>query len=99
MSVYQIISAARKKNKKLFSVLIDPDKLSGKKLLSVAEICDKAKADFVFAGSSLLTKNNLDSCIRTIRKKYSGPVVLFPGNTLQVSRQADAILFLSLISG
>jgi phosphoglycerol geranylgeranyltransferase len=98
-SVYDKIVAARKKGKKLFSVLIDPDKSSGKKLLFVAELCEDAGADFVFVGSSLLTRDNLDSCIRSIRKKYSGHVVLFPGNTLQVSKQADAILFLSLISG
>jgi len=99
MNVYKIITQANKKNKKLFSVLIDPDKLSGKKLLTVAEACNSAGADFIFVGSSLLTKDNLDSCIRAIRKKFSGPVVLFPGNTLQVSKLADAILFLSLISG
>ncbi|MBK5284145.1 MAG: geranylgeranylglyceryl/heptaprenylglyceryl phosphate synthase [Bacteroidia bacterium] len=99
MNVYQIIATARKKNKKLFSVLIDPDKLSGKKLVSVAEACETAGADFIFVGSSLLTRDNLDSCIRAIRKKYKRPVVLFPGNTLQVSKHADAILFLSLISG
>jgi len=99
MNVYQIITTARRKNKKLFSVLIDPDKLSGKKLMWVAHSCEEAKADFVFVGSSLLTRDNLDSCIRSVRKKYTGPMVLFPGNTLQVSKQADAILFLSLISG
>jgi phosphoglycerol geranylgeranyltransferase len=47
----------------------------------------------------LLTHDNLDSCIKTIRKKFHRPIVLFPGNTLQVTKQADAILFLSLISG
>ena len=98
-NVFDKIFAARKKGKKLFAVLIDPDKLSGKKLLSVAELCESAGADFVFVGSSLLTRDILDSCIRTIRKKYSGAVVLFPGNTLQVTKRADAILFLSLISG
>jgi putative glycerol-1-phosphate prenyltransferase len=98
-NVYDKILAARKKGKKLFSVLIDPDKLSGKKLAAVAELCQQARADFVFVGSSLLTHGNLDSCIRSVRKKYSGDVVLFPGNTLQVSKHADAILFLSLISG
>jgi putative glycerol-1-phosphate prenyltransferase len=98
-SVLEKIPAAQKKGKKLFSVLIDPDKLSGKKLSSVAELCQQAKADFVFVGSSMLTRDNLDACIRSIRKKYSGHIVLFPGNTLQVSKHADAILFLSLISG
>lgn len=98
-SIFEKILSAKRKGRKLFSVLIDPDKLSGKKLLTVSALCEKAKADFVFVGSSLLTHNNLDSCIRSVRKKYSGDVVLFPGNTLQVSGYADAILFLSLISG
>src|SRR5881409_3877627 len=98
-NVFEKILSARKKGKKLFSVLIDPDKLSGKKLLTASALCESARADFIFVGSSLLTRDNLDSCIRSIRKKYSGHVVLFPGNTLQVSKRADAILFLSLISG
>ena len=98
-NVYNKILTARRKGKKLFAVLIDPDKLSGKKLLHVAKSCEDAKADFIFVGSSLLTHDNLDPCIRTVRKKYSGSVVLFPGNTLQVTKHADAILFLSLISG
>lgn len=99
MTVYEKIISARKKGKKLFATLIDPDKLSGKKLLSAAAACDDAGADFIFVGSSLLTRDTLDSCIRLIRKKYRNPVVLFPGNTLQVTKRADAILFLSLISG
>lgn len=98
-NVFEKIISARTKGKKLFSVLIDPDKLSGKKLLTASALCESAGADFIFVGSSLLTRDNLDSCIRSIRKKYSGHVVLFPGNTLQVSKRADAILFLSLISG
>jgi phosphoglycerol geranylgeranyltransferase len=99
MKVYEKIVAARSKGKKLFAVLFDPDKLSGKKLSSAAAACQDAGADFAFVGSSLLTRDNLDSCIKTIRKKFRKPIVLFPGNTLQVTKQADAILFLSLISG
>jgi len=99
MNVYEKILSARSKGKKLFAVLFDPDKLSGKKLAEAAAACEDAGADFAFVGSSLLTRDTLDSCIRTIRKKYHKPIVLFPGNTLQVTKQADAILFLSLISG
>jgi len=99
MKVYEKIVAARSKGKKLFAVLFDPDKLSGKKLSGAAAACEDAGADFAFVGSSLLTRDNLDSCIKTIRKKFRKPIVLFPGNTLQVTKQADAILFLSLISG
>lgn len=99
MKVYDKIISARSKRKKLFAVLFDPDKLSGKKLSVAAAACEDAGADFAFVGSSLLTRDALDSCIRSIRKKFTKPIVLFPGNTLQVSKHADAILFLSLISG
>ncbi len=99
MNVYEKIITARSKGKKLFAVLFDPDKLSGKKLSAAAAACQDAGVDFAFVGSSLLTRDNLDSCIKTIRKKFRRPIVLFPGNTLQVTKQADAILFLSLISG
>jgi phosphoglycerol geranylgeranyltransferase len=99
MNVYEKIVTARSKGKKLFAVLFDPDKLSGKKLSETAAACERAGVDFAFVGSSLLTRDNLDSCIKTIGKKFRKPIVLFPGNTLQVTKSADAILFLSLISG
>jgi phosphoglycerol geranylgeranyltransferase len=99
MKVYEKIVSARNKGKKLFAVLFDPDKLSGKKLSAAAAACESAGVDFAFVGSSLLTRDNLDLCIKTIQKKFRKPIVLFPGNTLQVTKQADAILFLSLISG
>jgi len=50
-------------------------------------------------GGSLLTSDNLYHCIRTLKENSKIPVILFPGNTYQVSRNADAMLFLSLISG
>lgn len=87
------------KNKKQLAVLIDPDKLSPEKLIETATIAEKAGTDFIFVGGSLLTSDNLYHCIRTIKENSSIPVVLFPGNTYQLSRNADAMLFLSLISG
>ena len=50
-------------------------------------------------GGSLLTYDNLDNCIVTIKKLTKIPVILFPGNTMQINHKADGILFLSLISG
>ncbi len=55
--------------------------------------------DFFFVGGSLLTNDTLDSCIRILKEASDIPVILFPGNVLQVNPRADAILFLSLISG
>ena len=41
----------------------------------------------------------MDQCLQLIRKNCSIPTVLFPGSPSQVSKYADALLYLSLISG
>ncbi len=87
------------KKKKQLAVLIDPDKLSEEQLISTSKIADDNGTDFLFVGGSLLTSDNLFRCIRTIKENSNIPVILFPGNTYQISRNADAMLFLSLISG
>ena len=70
--------------------------------LFLVQIIKKSKSsnvDFFFIGGSLLTNNYLDSCISIIKENCNIPVILFPGNAMQVSNKADGILFLSLISG
>ncbi len=87
------------KPKKQLVVLIDPDKYSPEQLVSTSGIAQKAGVDFLFVGGSLLTSDVLFQCIRTLKENSDIPVILFPGNTYQISRNADAMLFLSLISG
>ncbi len=87
------------KKKKQLAVLIDPDKLSPEELELTAKIAQEAGADFLFVGGSLMTSDTLFHCIRTLKENSNIPVVLFPGNSYQISRNADAMLFLSLISG
>ena len=87
------------KPKKQLAVLIDPDKLSPEQLVETSIIADKHGVDFLFVGGSLMTSDSLFHCIRTIKENTNIPVVLFPGNSYQISRNADAMLFLSLISG
>ena len=87
------------KKKKQLAVLIDPDKLNPEELVETAIIADKAKVDLLFVGGSLMTSDSLFHCIRTIKENSNIPVVLFPGSSYQISRNADAMLFLSLISG
>ena len=55
--------------------------------------------DYFFVGGSLITQNNISKIISLIKKSSDIPVVIFPGNNMQICTQADAILFLSLISG
>ena len=87
------------KQQKQMAVLIDPDKQSDNQHEKIANIAQNAGTDFFFVGGSLLTSDSLYHCIRTLKENSDIPVVLFPGNTYQVSRNADAMLFLSLISG
>jgi len=95
MSVIELFN----KPKKQLAVLIDPDKLSNDDLENTAKICQKAGVDFLFVGGSLITSDSLFHCIRILKENSQIPVVLFPGNSYQISRNADAMLFLSLISG
>jgi len=97
--LYTELIKARQLGKKKLAVLIDPDKLKLGKLDQVIEISVRCRIDYFFIGGSLLVSSQLEHCLKTIRQRCQIPTVLFPGNTYQVSNHADAILFLSLVSG
>lgn len=99
MSVYSTITSKMQQGHKQFAVLVDPDKHSLVEVEHLAILASQAKVDYFFVGGSLLINNQLDQCISMLKSKAEIPVVLFPGNTMQMSWKADAILFLSLISG
>jgi putative glycerol-1-phosphate prenyltransferase len=83
---------------KSLALLLDPDKIKGDELQSILDIAIKCRVDFIMTGGSL-TFSNIDHLISSVKKYCSIPVVLFPGNLLQLSHKADIILLLSLISG
>ena len=97
--IYKKITENKATEKKLFALLIDPDKIMMGKLTSTIEIAEKANVDFIFIGGSLVVTSKLDEIILHIKKETSIPLVIFPGNPSQVSRYADGLLYLSLISG
>ena len=99
MNLKAHISAAQGLGKKLFAVLIDPDKVDTNSLTALIDRAVAAKVDLFFLGGSLLTKDVLDTVAKQVKATCKIPVILFPGNGMQVSKEADAILFLSLISG
>ena len=99
MNIYEKIILDRKKNKKSFALLIDPDKQDKEQLISIIQKAKNTKVDYFFVGGSLLTHDSLDLCLNTLKNNTTIPIILFPGNAMQVNNQADGILFLSLISG
>lgn len=85
--------------RKSFAVLIDPDKTDAVKIEQLVSLAVDAKVDYFFVGGSLVISANLDECIQQIRALCNIPVVLFPGSPAQISKYADALLYLSVISG
>lgn len=63
------------------------------------ELSVSAKVDYFLVGGSLVISNYLDECVQHIKQNCDLPVILFPGSPTQVSKYADALLYLSLISG
>jgi len=84
--------------KKSIGLLLDPDNAKGDSLKNILTIAEECKTDYILAGGSL-TFNSIDNLIDEVRKLCSIPVVLFPGNLLQLTHKADIIMLLSLISG
>jgi phosphoglycerol geranylgeranyltransferase len=99
MSIYQRLLNTRDEKGAGFLVLLDPDRMSVSEIVKLAQKSEKGGADAFLVGSSLLLSTRFDEAVKEIKTNVSVPVVIFPGNANQVSRHADAILFLSLLSG
>lgn len=86
------------RSRKAVAQLIDPDKYDG---VSLADTADRAVAsgvDFFLAGGSL-TNTSVSQLVSRLKKLSDIPVILFPGNLIQLTASADAVFLLSLISG
>src|SRR5688572_17098392 len=101
MKIIDILNKRQRAGKKSIAVLIDPDKVEdASKLKHLINLGTENCIDFFLVGGSLITTTNLGEVISIIKENVSSvPVILFPGNSLQIDPQADGILFLSLISG
>ena len=98
-AIYNTLTEKKKQGKKSFAVLIDPDKVNKLVLDELIDLSITAKVDYLLVGGSLVISNHLDECVQHIKQHCSIPVILFPGSPSQVSKYADALLYLSLISG
>jgi len=97
--IYNDLVEGKKADKKKFAVLLDPDKMRLKKFEKTLQLAIDSKVDYFFIGGSLIVSDMLDKTLDSIRKECDIPMILFPGNSFQLSYKADALLLLSLISG
>jgi putative glycerol-1-phosphate prenyltransferase len=100
MSVHDSLIKIYKNKKAGYWVLIDPDKLSVEKIPGFIDQLHKSNVDAILIGGSLILNSDFEYFVGEV-KKYSEniPVILFPGSVHQVTPKADALLFLSVISG
>lgn len=84
---------------KAFAVLLDPDKIEQDSFSELLARTVDHPVDFFLVGGSLVTDYSHKEVIASIRRQSATPIILFPGNPLHIDPSADAILFLSLISG
>ncbi len=100
MTILKTLQERHAQGRKSIAVLIDPDKVDEPtRLLHLINLASENLVDFFFVGGSLVTTTNMSQVIGTIKDTVNIPVVIFPGNSMQVDPAADGILFLSLISG
>ena len=97
-NIYKTILLNREINHKMLAVLLDPDQCRGSVLASTIAALKSNIPDFIFVGGSH-TVNCIDSLIELLKEEIKTNIVLFPGNAAQFSPNADALLYLSLLSG
>jgi phosphoglycerol geranylgeranyltransferase len=99
MNLHHQLQESKANGQKKMAVLFDPDKMRLEKMSQTLELAAELNIDYFFIGGSLIVNNMLDEVLASIRQRCSIPLVLFPGSSFQLSYKADALLFLSLISG
>jgi putative glycerol-1-phosphate prenyltransferase len=95
MNFNELIKKLTASKKPLLAVLIDPDKFDP----ALIHLANKSKTACFLVGGSELEKGDVTKTILAIKKISKIPVILFPGNETQLSRSADGLLLLSLLSG
>ncbi len=99
-SIYHLLLQRVSQHQKSWAMLIDPDKTTLQQLFTIIEYAQKYPPTLFFVGSSLLMHpENLNLLVQELKKHLNIPIILFPGSYHHLSVSADAVLFLSLISG
>jgi len=95
MKFKKLVKSLHKSKRTLFAVLIDPDKFNP----IVIRMAKGANVDCFLVGGSVLHKGSIDETVQKINEISSLPVILFPGDENQLTKQADGVFLPSLLSG
>ena len=99
MKLYKYIKKQKQNQRKMWAVLLDPDKVDLQQFKNLLKRICEAKPDFILVGGSFISEQKLSKLVKKLKKHSHLPVLLFPGGQAQISTNADALMLLSLISG
>lgn len=99
ISILKYIQNAKEEGEKLLAILLDPDKLLMEEIEGIIHKINQQKVDFIFVGGSTVEIGITDLFVKKIKEFSQIRVVIFPGDVEQITDNADALLFLSLLSG
>lgn len=97
--IYPSLLAARQTGEKQLAILIDPDKTNRDLIIRLCELSAEGGVNYFLWGGSLVNETQAEYYLSLLRAHTKLPIILFPGSVYQLSAQADALLFLSMISG
>lgn len=97
--IYNNILTSISNNEKLLAILIDPEKINVNDISGIITKVNATQITHVLVGGSTVKENDTETVIKIIKDNTNLPIVIFPGDVSQISSHADALLFLSLISG
>ena len=97
--VLEHIKIETRQKRKLLAVLIDPDKMDLKLLSQFIDKVNQSIITHIFVGGSTVDRGMTQKLVSALKPLTHLPLVLFPGDVSQISTAADALLFLSLLSG
>lgn len=96
---YTFIKQAQQEQRALKAILLDPQNISKNVLQSQKQRLQNTKTDFFLVGGSFVDQENFKGFVECLKSITNKPVVLFPGDAQQIDAAADALLYLSLLSG
>lgn len=99
MEVFDYLMEVREQRGAGYLPLVDPEKAEDESFSAILDALKDADIDGILVGGSTVKDVDLDTIITNIKEVIDKPVIIFPGGHYQVSKEADAILFLSLLSG
>jgi phosphoglycerol geranylgeranyltransferase len=98
-TVFDMVAGRLQAGKKCYWVLLDPDDFSIAEAEEIARTSETCGVNALLIGGSLLHSNHFDAFVGAVKNATTLSVLLFPGDSTQLSSHADALLYLSLVSG